>query len=162
MSLLGLVFTSVSGLFTANTELSNDTRAHQLAEAAHRRNHAAISRVLRGIDIQTLSGFNNFGVATSPSFRRVSGMGTGDLTYVGDEQLVWVEAAMPVDGIEKAGALYLSRDGQRFLVADRVPADGFELTQEGQSLAVRLTTYHTTSRGTVVTKTSESAISIRN
>ena len=160
-SLVGFLLSATTTLFSTNNNLASETRAHQLAEAAHRQNHAAIARVLRGIDIQTLSGFSG-GVATAPSFRRVTGMSTGDLTYKGDETLLWVEAPIAVNGVEKAGAIYLERGGARTLVADRVPRGGFQVTQEGQSLVVELTTYYSTSSGSVVSKTSESVISIRN
>jgi len=67
-----------------------------------------------------------------------------------------------VDGVERPGSVYLERAGQRTLVADRVPAGGFQVRQEGQSLVVQLSTYWTTSAGRTVTKTGESVISIRN
>jgi type II secretory pathway pseudopilin PulG len=162
VSLLGAILASVSGLLTTNSNLASETRTHQLAAAAHRQNHAALARVLRGIDLQSLSGFDTSGVATSPGFRRVTGADLDNLTSLGDERLLWVAAPLPVNGIDHPGAIYLVRDGTNYLVADRVPRDGFQVTQEGQSLLVRLTTYYATSADKVATKTSESAISVRN
>ena len=161
-SLVGLLLAVLTPVFTSNTNLVEDTVANKRAEAAHRRNMTALGGVLRAVDIQTLSGFNSSGVATAPTFSRVTGASTGALTYTGSEQLLWVESPIPVRGIDRPGAVYLERAGQRILVADRVPAGGFEIQQEGQSLVVKLTTYWATNAGRTVTTSSQSVVSIRN
>ena len=161
-SLIALAFAALGPLFASNTNLVEDSRALQRAEAAHRRNMEALARVLRGVDIQTLDGFNASGVATAPSFSRVTGADIEDLTYTGAEQLRWIESPVGVDGVSRPGSVYLERDGQRYLIADRVPAGGFQVRQQGQSLVVQLSTYWTTSAGRSVTKQGESVISIRN
>ncbi len=161
-SLIALILASLGPTFTSNDNLVQDSRAHQRAEAEHRRNMAALARVLRGVDIQTLAGFDTNGNSTAPTFSRVTGADLDDLTYSGDEGLRWIASPVPVDGVENPGAVYLERDGTRQLVANRVPAGGFRVVQQGQSLVVHLTTYYTTSRSRSVTKTSQSAISVRN
>ncbi|MDF1701145.1 MAG: type II secretion system protein [Planctomycetota bacterium] len=161
-SLIALALASIGPLFTSNTNLVEDSRALQRAEAAHRRNMAAVARVLRGVDIQTLSGFDSLGTTTQPQFSRVTGADLDDLTYAGHEQLRWIEAPIAVDGVKNPGAVYLEQAGQRTLVADRVPAGGFRVRQEGQSLVIELRTYWTTSAGRSVSTASESVISVRN
>lgn len=162
ITLMALIMASLGPLFTSNTNLVEDSRAHQRAQAVHRRNLEALAKVLRGADIRTLSGFDTQGVATAPSFSRVTGADLVDLTYTGSEQLRWIEAPVAVDGVSRPGSVYLERSGQRFLVADRVPAGGFQVRQEGQSLVVELSTYYTTSAGRSVTTTGETVISVRN
>ncbi len=162
MSLIALIFASVGPLFSSNTNMVEDSRAHQRAEAAHRRNMSALTRLLRGVDIQTLSGFSSEGLATAPSFSRVTGADLDDLTYTGSEQLRWIASPIGVDGVSSPGAVYLERAGTRYLIADRVPAGGFRLRQEGQNLVIELSTYWTTSASRVVTKSTESVVSIRN
>lgn len=161
-SLIALALASLGPIFTSNTNLVEDSRAKQRAEAAHRRNMAAVARVLRGVDIQTLSGFDAQGTTTQPQFSRVTGADLDDLTYTGAEQLRWIEAPIAVDGVTRPGAVYLEHAGQRTLVADRVPAGGFRIRQEGQSLVIELRTYWSTSAGRAVSTASESVISVRN
>ncbi len=162
IALMALAGTAVAQLFKGNTELVNDTRALQRAEAAHRRNLGALTRVLRGIDIQTLAGFDSQGMASSPSFGRVTGADLDDFTYRGDEKLSWKASPVAVDGVVKPGAVYLVRDGASRLVADRIPAGGFFVRQQGQSLVIHLTTFFATGAGRVVSRSSESVVSIRN
>jgi prepilin-type N-terminal cleavage/methylation domain-containing protein len=162
ISLIALILASIGPLFASNTSMVEDSRAHQRAEAAHRRNIAALTRLLRGIDIQTLDGFSAEGIATTPSFSRVTGADLDDLTYTGNEQLRWIASPIGVDGVRFPGAVYLERDGKRYLIADRVPAGGFGVRQEGQNLVIQLSTYWATSASRVVTRRTESVVSIRN
>jgi len=162
VTLMALAISALGPVLSTNDGLAKDTRAHQRAEAAHRKNMVALARVLRGIDIQSLDGFDSKGIATSPEFGRVTGADLDDLTYRGDEKLSWMPSPIGVDGVERPGAVYLLRDGRRFLVADRVPAGGFFVRQEGQNLVIHLTTYYATSAPRLVTKTSESVVSVRN
>ena len=161
-SLIALLLAALTPIFTSNSTLVEDTVARKRAESAHRRNMAAVTRVLRAVDITTLSGFNPQGVATAPSFARVTGADDADLTYTGSETLRWVSSPVPVRGVERPGAIYLERGGQRFLVADRVPAGGFKVRQEGASLVVDLTTYWATNDGHTATTNSQMVVSIRN
>jgi prepilin-type N-terminal cleavage/methylation domain-containing protein len=162
IALVALAMASLGPLFASNQNLADDTRAHQRAEAAHRRNMVALERVLRGIDLRTLDGFDSNGIAVSPSFARVTGADMDDLTTSGTEQLQWIASPVAVDGVERPGAVYLVKGTSRTLVADRVPAGGFHLTQEGQNLVIHLSTYWSTSAGRVVTDTSDSVVSVRN
>lgn len=162
ISIIGLLLTALGSVLASNSDLAADTRAHQRAESAHRQNMAALGRVLRGVDVQSLTGFDNNGVATVPQFGRVSGAALDELTYIGDERLAWQPAPLAVNGVAKPGAVYLLRNGDRFLVADRVPDGGFHVRQEGQNLVIHLTTYYSTSQRRVVNKTSEAVVSIRN
>jgi prepilin-type N-terminal cleavage/methylation domain-containing protein len=162
MTLMGLALAGLGPIFSSNDALAKDTHAHQQAEATHRKNMVALARVLRGVDIQSLAGFGSDGVATTPEFGRVTGADLDDLTYSGDEKLIWMPSPLGVDGVTRPGAVYLMRDGKRFLVADRVPADSFFVRQEGQNLVIHLTTYYATSARRLVMKTSESVVSVRN
>ena len=137
ISLMGLVLSGMMSLFASNSDLAANTRAHLRAEAAHRQNMAALGRVLRGIDIQSLAGFDPKGIATQPEFGRVTGASLDDLTYVGDERLAWMPATIGVDGVTRPGAVYLLRDGRRFLVADRVPDGGFFIAPHNEQVAAR-------------------------
>lgn len=162
ISLVALAFSTLSSLWTRNHELAEDTRARQQAEGAHRKNMAALTRVFRGIDIQSLGGFDAEGESTKPEFARITGADMDDYTYVGEEHLTWMPSPIAVDGVINPGAVYLVRDGRRLLVADRVPKGGFSVRQLGQSLAVRLTTFYATSTSRLVSTSTESTISIRN
>jgi len=103
ISLLGLALSALTSLFGSNSDLAADTRAQLRAEAAHRQNMAALARVLRGVDIQSLTGFDPKGIATQPAFGRVTGASLDELTYVGDERLAWMPATIGVDGVTKPG-----------------------------------------------------------
>ena len=92
----------------------------------------------------------------------VTGADLDGLTYGGSESLSWMPSAVAVDGVPYPGAVYLNTGGRRILVADRVPKDGFQVRQEGQSLVVSLTTYYVTSAGRLQTRATESVISVRN
>jgi hypothetical protein len=162
VSLLALALLSSSKLFGSNQDLSNETRAHQRAEAEHRRNLRALSKVLRTADIQTLDGFDLKGISTNPHFYRVTGAALNDRTYGGDEQLLWMPAPRSVPGVERPGAVYLVRDGHNELVADRVPAGGFSVEQQGQNLLIHLTTYYMTSARRLVKTASTAVVSLRN
>jgi prepilin-type N-terminal cleavage/methylation domain-containing protein len=162
LSVIAIGYTTLGSVFRTNTNMVEESRALQRAEGAHRKNMAALSRVLRGIDIQTLTGVNSEGVAASPGFSRVTGADLEDLTYTGSEQLLWLPAPVSVAGVPSPGAIYLLRDGERYLVADRVPKGAFYVRQEGLSLVIHLSTYWSTSARRLATRTSESVISVRN
>ena len=76
--------------------------------------------------------------------------------------MLWQASAIAVDGVPNPGAIYLLRDGTRYLVADRVPVGGFHVRQEGQNLVIHLRTYYLTSQSRLVYKTGESVVSVRN
>ena len=162
IGLTTLLLSVVTPIFTSNTNMADATLAQQRLEAAHRRNLVALSHVLRGIDLQTLTGFDAGGASMNPHFARVTGADLDDLTYGGSEELRWVPSPIAVDGVPSPGSVYLVRAGARTLVADRVPSGGFRVRQEGQNLVVQLATYWTTSSGKTVTKTGETVVSVRN
>lgn len=160
--LLILALLSASELFGSNQDLSNETRAYMRAEAEHRRNLVALSNVFRTVDIQTLAGFDIKGVSTNPHFSRVTGAALDDRTYAGDEQLLWVPTPRDVPGVQSPGAVYLVSDGRRELVANRVPAGGFAVRQQGQNMLINLTTYYLTSASKLVKTSSAAVVSLRN
>lgn len=162
LGLTAVLLSSITPLFTSNSNLAEDTRAHQRAEAAHRRNLVALAHILRAVDLQTLDGFDANGISTNPHFSRVTGADLDDLLYTGNEELLWIESPIAVDGVTRPGAVYLVQGGNRTLVADRVPSGGFRLRQEGQNLVIELTTYWATSAGRLVTEHGETVVSVRN
>lgn len=162
MSLFALAASSLSSVFGSNMTLVDDTRAHQRAESAHRKNMVALGRVLRGIDIESLGGLDGTGKAAAPTFARVLGADDTDFTYAPNEQLVWSVSPIAVDGVVNPGSVYLDQGGKRQLVADRIPAGGFWLQRDGKSLRIHLTTYYVTSTSKVSFRTSETVVSVRN
>ena len=162
ISVIGIALSALSSVFTRNHELVRDTLAEQQVEAVHRSNLAALTRVFRNVDLKTLSNFDAQGESTNPGFARVTGADLDDLTYTGTESLVWLPAPVAVDGVAHPGAVYLVTGGRNILVADRVPRGGFRVRQEGQSIAVALTSYYVTSAGRHSTRSTETVISVRN
>lgn len=162
MSLVALAASALTSILGSNMGMVDETRANQRAEAAHRKNLVAIGRVLRGIDVGSLAGFDATGKAAQPSFARVMGADETDYTYAPDEKLVWRASPVAVDGVTAPGAVYVEQGGMRRLVADRVPAGGFWLRRDGRNLEIHLTTYYVTSTSKVVLRSSETVVSVRN
>lgn len=152
----------VASLVGRTHELTTDTRAHSRAESEHRKNLRALSNLLRNVDIGTLTGFDQDGVATTPSFQRVSGVELDDRLYVGTERLEWVPSPGKVWGVPQPGLVRLVGPQGAHPIALNVPAGGFLVRQEGNTLAIRLTTYFSLGDRRTAQVTSETAVSLRN
>jgi len=152
----------IASLVGGTQELTTDTRAHSRAEAEHRKNLRALSNLLRNVDIATLAGFDQNGVATKPTFQRVAGVELDDRQYLGAERLEWVPTPGSVWGIPQPGLVRLVGPAGARPIALNVPAGGFLLRQEGNTLAIRLTTYYSLGDRRTAQVTSETAVSLRN
>jgi len=158
-ALTGLaVVTKVLG---TTERLSTDTRTHTFAAKEHRKNLQALTNVLRNVDLRTVSGLES-GQSTALSFKRVSGADGLDRTYEAVERIEWRPMQGEVWSVKFPGHLFLVGSGGERRIAKNVPAGGFQVRQEGSTLAVRLTTFYTTGQERTVQTTSETAISLRN
>lgn len=163
VALAALAATSLSSVLGTNMSMIDETRAHQRAEAAHRKNLVALGRVIRGIDVDSLGNLDGNGRSGDPTFARVTGADLDDFTYAPPEQLVWASSPVAVDGVVNPGGVYLDQGGgSRRLIADRVPSGGFWLRREDQSVVIHLTSYYVTSTSKLVYRTSETVIAVRN
>lgn len=153
---------AVVSLFGSTQNLTQDTRAHVRATSEHRRNLLSLSNLLRNVDIDTLEGFDESGIATEPTFQRVTGADLVDRSYAGVERLVWEPAPGAVWDIDRPGVVSLITPTEKRVVAVNVPAGGFSLRLEGRTLAVRLTTYYSLGDRNTAQVTSETAVSMRN
>ena len=158
ISVLGVM----ASLLVSTDELSKTGHLNTRATAEHRRNLASLSRVIRTADIESLTGFDYEGRATEPVFQRVTGVDLVERTLSNPERIEWRANPSPVDGVEKPGALWLVSDTGTRLIADRIPADSFEMRQEGGVIAIRLTTYYAVDAMRVTQVTSETAVTLRN
>jgi hypothetical protein len=153
---------TVGQLLGATDGLTEETRAHGHATREHRRNLMALAGLLMSADVDSLAGFDQDGTSEAPRFQRVNGADLVERTYEEEERLVWMPMTRPVDGVERPGNVWLLTSGSARLVAARVPEGGFQVRQEGPTLAVRLTTYYVSDGRRMATVTSETAISLRN
>ena len=180
-----IVMWIMTSVVATTGELNKESRIQTRAHAEHRRNLESLSTIIREIDNRTLTEANGFdlvtGVATAPSFQRVSGIGQV-VSHRETENLVWRPSPRPVDGVANPGAVWLvSPSGER-MVADRVPQDGFALRRQivplegpvdpkdpphpeehfGSLLTIRLTTYYSIGTDDVTSVTSETGVVLRN
>jgi hypothetical protein len=159
---VALTFAVFGEVFSSTSGLSRESRATLRAQEELRRNLEAVANVLRGVDIDTLEGFDGDGVATTPEFQRVTGADAFGRTYAGGEQLLWQSAPGTADGIQNPGRVVHSKAGETTLIADRVPQGGFRVVLDGTRLVIQLSTYYTTSERSTVTVSGETAVSLRN
>ena len=152
----------VGSLLGTTEDLTDDTRTQMRSATEHRRNLETLANLLRAVDITTLQGFDEQGVATAPSFRRVSGVDVAERSYLPAERIEWRTAKSAVWGVPRPGALWLVGGSDARLLAKNVPAGGFQLRQEGNTLAIRLTTYYSIGTSRTVHTTGETAVSLRN
>lgn len=161
-ALFSLATVTLTGIATNTEALASDTRAHTRATAELRRNLEALSNVMRGADLATLSGFDTNWQSTNPHFARVIGADLIDRVHSPTEELRWIATTSDVDGVEHPGAVYLiSPAGQR-LMADRVPQGGFQVRLDGSTLVVSLVTYYTTRDRRTVLSEASTSITLRN
>jgi hypothetical protein len=79
-----------------------------------------------------------------------------------DAELRWLPASGDLDGVEQPGAVFLITPSGQRLIADRVPAGGFRIRQQGNTLVIHLTTYYTTRARRTVLTSGHTAVSMRN
>lgn len=162
IAVLALGLRIASSLFATTDNLVKESRARMRVTAEHRRSLEAISNVLRGADLTTLTGFQADGTSTQPRFKRVEDATLATRTLGPVEELQWVASAQSVDGVPQPGAVFLVEVGGTRLLADRVPSGGFLVRQEGRNLVIELTTYYVTSARRTAFLTSASSVSARN
>lgn len=160
------VFTTVLGvalsLTSTTVDMTQETNVQTRAHAEHRRNLLTLANILRTASIYSLQGFDEDGLATQPEFQRLLGVDIHERLYTDPERLEWQSADAPVNGISGPGAIWLVGSDNDTLVAARVPEGGFVVRQEGNVLAVRLTTYYSTDENHTHQLTSEIAVELRN
>ena len=158
---VALTFAVFGEVFSSTSGLSRESRGNLRAQEELRRNLEAVANVLRGVDIDTLDGFDADGRATQPEFQRVTGADAYGRTYDGAEQLYW-QSAPSVDGISNPGRVVHAKGAVVTMIADRVPQGGFVVVLDGTRLVVQLSTYYVTSERATVTVSGETAVSLRN
>jgi len=151
-----------SALTQTTTEMSRASHVDSRAHVEHRRGLLAVSDVLRTVALGTLQGFDAGGASSQPAFQRVLGVDAHEPLYGAIERLEWRRSNRPVAGVKDPGAVWLVTGKQARIIADRVPGGGFVVRQEGNVLAIRLTTYYATDQRHSAWVTSETAVSLRN
>ena len=140
----------------------DDSRVRHRAEERLRRNVEAVANVLRGADIDTVSGFDATGRAIDTVyFARLHTVDRDGPIYVGAESIEWRADATPVDGVANPGRLVHVLDGVESVLATRVPEGGFETRFDDGALVIRLQTYYS-SEGRAEVAQGETAVSLRN
>jgi hypothetical protein len=157
-----LTFAVFGQVFSTTDGLSRESRGNLRAHEELRRNLEAVANVLRGVDIDTLGGFDESGIASEPEFQRVTGADALGATLGGAEALRWEARPGAADGVKSPGRVVHDRGGVATVLADRVPEGGLQVQLDGTRLVVRLTTYYETAQRTTVTVSGETAVSLRN
>ena len=150
-----------ASLAVGTDELTQASHVATRGCSEHRRAHVALADVLRTVAVDSLEGFDE-GEATEPFFERIEGVGIHAFETAGRQSLVWRAVDHDVDGVAAPGQVWLVGESEERLLADRVPAGGFGVRQEGRLLVVRLTTYYATDQDHVRHVTSENAVLTRN
>ena len=109
--------------------------------ALERRNVLSLSTILRGAIADTFDGFDEQGIAKSPTFSRSIQLVDGLPEPSGEAKLHWMAEFDPVVGVPHPGAVWLTEGGTARLAAANVPMNGFSVERDGKRLIVRLTTY---------------------
>jgi hypothetical protein len=153
-------------LWGATDGLSDASRTAMRGESEHRANLTTVATLFRDVAPASLGGFDADGRATSPSFRRVTGL-DGTTPELGPEQTVaWsaVSAWGQDDQGAALGQLVLRETGAPDRVlARQVPQGGFVVTRLGRSITVSLATFHRSSESTSFQRTHDTLeICLRN
>jgi type II secretory pathway pseudopilin PulG len=157
-ALFSMVLTDV---FMSSSSLVTSSRTEHRAQERLRRNMEAVSNVLRGAALDTLSGFNGAGEANTLQFARIDSVDGQGPIYLGSESLVWEPVAGSVDGVPAPGQIVHTLDGTRSVIATRVPQPGFTARLEEGALVIRMQTYYS-SQGRAVFATGSTAVALRN
>ena len=157
----GLLFGLLGQALSGSANLSNVSRVSLLAEDDARRSVDAIASTLRGASWESLTGFDQDDIATTPGFRRVVGSDPSGQVLDEEETLRW-RAARAADGIQSPGEVVLEKGGVATVVAPRVPSGGFRVERTGTTLRVVLTTFASTSQRVVSQTTAEALVALRN
>lgn len=161
VSLLALVLLVFTELFVTSESLVRDTRAKHRAEETLRRNLEALSNVVRDVALSSVDGFDDDGVATNPTFSRVTGADTTGQIYSALEELQWRPSGVPVRGVTSPGQVLHVRGGVAVLVADRVPDGGFSVWVDGKTLVLEVRTYYVV-RDHLEVVAGSTAVALRN
>lgn len=162
VSITVLVLFILLAFIDSSNEVVSENRVRIRATAQLRRNLVAVTNVLRGIDVYTLHGFDEDSSSENPRFQRVTGAELDQRSYGPVEELRWIASSQAVDGVAQPGGIYLVTPTDSALLADRVPQGGFHLRQDGNTIAVTLTTYYTIGPHRSKSVTGRTAIQMRN
>ena len=159
---LSFVVVVVGSFLTSSHAVVSETTVGIRVTSELRRGLEAVTNVIREIDIDTLSGFDAERHSENPTFRRVVGADLDERLYGEVEELRWIPSPHAVGGVEQPGAVFLVTSAGQKLLADRVPRGGFQLRQDGTTIAVFLTTYWATGGGRAELTSGKTAIRMRN
>ena len=161
VAILASIAGGVAGVMRASGGLSRQSRANQIASQQNRRALERITNALRGASLDSLSGFDGSGLATTPQFQPVTGM-AGNVPVLGTSQTIqWYSQKDPC-GAANAGRVDIVKNGVRTCLADRVQSGGFRVALSGSTLKVFLTTYTPTAQGGLINASGEASVTIRN
>jgi len=148
-------------VFASSEDLAKDSRLCLRAQEDLRRNLEAVANVLRDVEFETLDGFDLAGVATAPSFARVTGADAFGRTYDSREAIAWRPVPGPVPGVAQPGRLVHVRGGRETLLANRVPAQGFRVEMREGTLVIRISTYYAADNASTVVH-GATGVAVRN
>lgn len=158
-ALFGAVFTDG---FASSSALVDDSRVRHRADERLRRNMEAVANLLRGADIDTVTGFASNGIAVDQlHFARVDTVDRDGPIYVGTESIEWRAEGGSVDGVANPGRLVWVLDGVETIIATRVPRYSFEAEFGAGALMIRMSTYYSR-EGRVSVARGETAVALRN
>lgn len=149
-------------LFIRNYVRAQDFSEHEQARMRNvvdqQESIRALALLLQAVDIDSLTGFDEVGVATAPSFRRwlhdpALGVQRGTV-----ERLVWEAHGEDVGDVSSPGRVVLVSGTERIVVAERVPADGFECRLDGRRMTIHLETYYPTASNAAVRTSTSTAV----
>lgn len=142
-------------------EINVETRRHLRANEDLRRNLEALANVLRGVDIDTFGGVDAQGVSTTPTFAHVVGADKNGQVLGPTQSITWEAADEELPTGVRGGNLIHTMDGDRNLIAARVPEDGFRLRLDSGVIHIECQTYYVI-RGQQALARGETAVLPRN
>jgi len=161
VAIFGTVLALLGQTLSASSGLSSRTRVNMRVAEGSRQNLEAISDLLRGGSVTSLTGFVG-GTSTDFTFQCVTGGVAGVPTLGAARQIKWLATTGAVNGVTSPGRVVAIQGGVATTLAPRVPAGGFVVTQQGRTLLVNLTTYYSTSEGRATTRTDRVSVTLRN
>lgn len=164
ITIAGGLLTTVSSLLGTSYRLVAEEKVRMEATEHQRQGLEAISNALRAADQASLNGFdgNVHDKATVPAFRRVTGAVGETPTLGAGEWIEWRASGTPVSGVANPGAVWLDSPTGDRLLAQNVPAGGFDVVRQGLNLVIRLETYATQGSGSPVFLTRWAVVFVRN
>ena len=154
--------TAVAKVVSSSGGLAEESRAELHAHEELRKNLESVANVVRTVDIDTLDGFDDNGIASAPSFSRVVGADVEGRVYAGSEQLLWLSIPDDVDGVQHPGVVVHRKGGTDRVIARHVPLGGFRCELEAGTLVIRMSSYYLTSSKKLAQVSAETSVALRN